>query len=353
MKEFPTIERSIWASPEPADFESGIAVRELSLDSLLNWIDAVSFFRLIGAPLPDDEHEILQTLAIHELIKPAAAESWSITNPGAILLANRLEEFHSLKHKAPRLICYQGNDRIQIKQRLTSGRGYASGFEEFINAVFDALSSEDTSEDAGKRPTAGMSELAVRELVTNALMHQDFSKPAAGPLIEVFEDRVEISNSGLPMVDTHRLVNAPSSTRNLKIASLMQEMGLTAGSGCGWQRIVSEAERYQMPAPLVETEGDTTRIVLFASRPLTQMDYLTRIRSVYFHACLKFANREHLTNSSLRDRFDIEHKNSAIASRLIKEAVEANAIAPYQAEIGRKHMRYVPYWAGSDKNSFI
>ena len=133
----------------------------------------------------------------------------------------------------------------------------------------------------------------------------------------------------------------------------MRQMNLATETGCGWDRIVAESERYGMPAPLPEIDEDTTRVVMLSPRALTDMDYSTRIWSVYQHACLKFANREHLTNGSLRQRFGIELKNSAIASRLIKEAVEAKVIVPYQAEIGRKHMRYIPNWADSDQNSFI
>ena len=113
----------------------------------------------------------------------------------------------------------------------------------------------------------------------------------------------------------------------------MRQMNLATETGCGWDRIVAESERCGMPAPLPEIDEDTTRVVMLSPRALTDMDYSTRIWSVYQHACLKFANREHLTNGSLRERFGIELKNSAIASRLIKEAVEAKVIVPYQAEL--------------------
>jgi len=45
------------------------------------------------------------------------------------------------------------------------------------------------------------------------------------------------------------------------------------------------------------------------------------VRACYLHACLKYVNREHLTNTSVRGRFGIEQQNIATASRLIKEAV--------------------------------
>ena len=52
-----------------------------------------------------------------------------------------------------------------------------------------------------------------------------------------------------------------------------------------------------------------------------------------------------MTNSSLRERFGIEDKNMAIASRIIKDALEANAIKPFDENQSRKYAKYLPFWA--------
>jgi len=44
-------------------------------------------------------------------------------------------------------------------------------------------------------------ELAVRELVANALIHQDYFITGAGPMVEIFDDRMEITNPGEPLID--------------------------------------------------------------------------------------------------------------------------------------------------------
>ena len=80
------------------------------------------------------------------------------------------------------------------------------------------------------------------------------------------------------------------------------------------------------------------------------MDKADRVRAVYLHACLRFVNREYLTNTSVRERFGIEPQNLAVASRLIREAVDAGVIVPYDADAAPKLMRYVPIWAGPDRN---
>jgi predicted HTH transcriptional regulator len=131
----------------------------------------------------------------------------------------------------------------------------------------------------------------------------------------------------------------------------MRRIGICEERGSGWDKVVDQTEFYQLPAPLPEATDDHTRVVLFAHRPLTKMDKADRIRAVYLHACLRYVNRENMTNTSVRERFGIEPQNSAAASRLIREAVEAEVVLPYDADAAPKLMRYVPFWAGSRGDS--
>lgn len=52
-----------------------------------------------------------------------------------------------------------------------------------------------------------------------------------------------------------------------------------------------------------------------------------------------------MTNSSLRDRFGILEKNSATASRIIREAMEDGLVKPYDLNQGKKYAKYLPHWA--------
>ena len=54
---------------------------------------------------------------------------------------------------------------------------------------------------------------------------------------------------------------------------------------------------------------------------------------------------DYVTNTSIRQRFGIEVRNSAKASRLIAESVEQGVIAPDDPTSAPKLMRYVPWWA--------
>ena len=190
-------------------------------------------------------------------------------------------------------------------------------------------------------------ELAIRELVANALIHQDLGVGGAGPMVELFDDRMEITNPGMPLVETDRFLDTPPKSRNEALASLLRRIGICEERGSGIDKVVFQTEFYQLPAPIFEAGGDSTRVILFAPRPLSEMQKADRIRACYLHSCLKRVGREYLTNSSVRTRFGIERKNAAQASRIIREAVEARQIVPHDSHAGRKLMKYVPWWAAA------
>ena len=122
-------------------------------------------------------------------------------------------------------------------------------------------------------------------------------------------------------------------------------MGICEERGSGVDKVVFQTELYQLPAPAFDVVGDSTRSTLFAPRPLTKMDQHDRIRAVYLHACLRYVQREFMTNTSLRERFGIDAKNSATASRLIKEALGSGGVRLQDPEAPPKLRRYVPWWA--------
>lgn len=350
LKDFPERERALWRIFDCMPFEKGIAAEHIPSDEVLQLLDYPAYFHLLKLPLPENRDGILKALADDSLVCPCDAGGWNITNLGAILFAKGLEDFHSLRRKAIRVIQYRGASRVETLKEHVGIKGYASDFEGLIGFINGVLPSNEVIEQALRKTVPRFPELAVRELVANALIHQDFFVTGVGPMVEMFEDRIEITNPGAPLVDTQRFVDTPPKSRNEVLASLMRRIGICEERGSGWDKVVFQTELYQLPAPLAEVTGDHTRVVLFAPRPLSQMDKADRVRAVYLHACLRFVNREYLTNTSVRERFGIEPQNLAVASRLIREAVDAGVIVPYDADAAPKLMRYIPVWAGPDRN---
>lgn len=351
LKDFPEKERTLWRIFDQTPFEDGNAAERVTDEKVLKLLDYPAYFDLMNIPLPENREGIMHALADDELIRADDAGGWNITNLGAILFAKHLSDFRTLRRKRMRIILYRGNSRIETIKEHIVDKGYTSSFEGLIDIINSLLPSNEEIRQALRKTVPMYPELAVRELVANALIHQDFFITGAGPMVEIFDDRMEISNPGIPLVSTERFLDSPPKSRNETLASLMRRMGICEERGSGIDKVVFQTEFYQLPAPFFEVKEETTISILFAPRLLAKMDKTDRVRACYLHACLKYVHREYLTNSSLRKRFGIEPKNSAKASRFIKEAVEMGEIVPHDPDAAPKMMKYVPWWAASDRKN--
>lgn len=345
LKDAPPRERDLWRALDETPFERRIAAERVSSDQLLKVLDYPAYFRLLDVPLPEGRKGILRALAEDEIIVSDEAGAWNVTNLGAVLFAASLSTFESVRRKAIRVIEYRGKDRIETHHEHIGGYGYAAGFSGLIEYINRRLPGNEEIGQAFRTEAKRFPPLAVRELVANALIHQDFSISGAGPTVEIFKDRIEITNPGEPLVETNRFLDSPPRSRNEGLASLMRRMGICEERGSGIDKVIFQTEFYQLPAPLFESVGQSTRVTLLGPIELSDMNAQDRIRACYFHACLKYVNREFVTNSTIRRRFGIEKQNAATASRLLNEARKAGVIRLYDPEAARAQRKYVPFWA--------
>ena len=346
LSEYPEKARLLWQALGSSSFESGIARHGLDAVEVLELLDYPAYFHLFKKPHPETRSGILESLHSSSLIAPDDMGRWAITNLGAVLFARNLDQFSSLSRKAVRVIRYSGNARIKTIKEQEVSRGYAAGFADLVKYIVDQLPENEIIGQALREVVPMYPELAIRELVANALIHQDFVISGAGPTVALFNNRIEISNPGRPLIDPSRFIDYEPRTRNEALGRAMRRVGICEERGSGWDKIGFEVELHGLPAPLVEATEDFTRVVLFAPKAFNEMDRSERIQAVYLHACLRYVARERMTNTSLRERFKIDRTNAAVASRLIREAIRDKVIALADPQVqGFAQRSYVPFWA--------
>ena len=344
LRGVPERERALWRVFDRNPFENRILCESLSTDEVLGLLDFPVYFHLLKLPLPQTPEKIAASLSKDRLIRRNSSGSWDILNFGAILLARSLEDFPTLERKAVRVIQYRGEGREETIREQVGKKGYAAGFEGLVDYVNTLLPSGEVIGTALRETVPQFPEIAIRELVANMLIHQDFSISGAGPMVEIFSNRIEISNPGESLIETDRFVDAPPRSRNETMAALMRRFGICEERGSGIDKVVFAIEFSQLPAPLFETPPGATRSVIFAYRDLKDLNDADRVRAVYLHACLRYVRREKTTNATLRQRFGIASPNAAVASRLLNEAVEAGVIAIEDPTAGKRSRSYLPFW---------
>jgi predicted HTH transcriptional regulator len=346
LRDHPEMERTLWGILSATSFEQGIALPYATSDQVLALLDYPNYFRMMKQPLPATREAILQRLLAETLIEEAGGDRYHITNIGAILFAASLTEFRGLARKALRVILYRGDNRVETLKEECGGKGYAVGFEETIRYINDQLPQNERIGQALRSSVHTYPELAIRELVANALIHQDFTVTGAGPTVEIFTDRIEITNPGRPLIDILRFIDEPPRSRNEALAAVMRRANICEERGSGIDKVISTVESTHLPAPDFRVTEHSTVAVLLGPRDFAEMDRQDRIRACYQHACLCYVSGKRMTNATLRQRLEIKASNYPMVSRIIHDALEANLIKPYvQGGRSRKDASYVPIWA--------
>lgn len=340
LKNHPEKERKIWNNLDRKNFEKNIAQESCTTQDVLNKLDYSKFFELTKQPIPSDTSLFIEQMAQHGLVKTTYSNNHDITNLGAILFANNLADFQSVKRKPVRVIQYKGTTSNERQKEYEAKNGYASDFENLINYINNQLPHNEVINKAFREEQKMYPEIAIRELVANALIHQDLTVTGTGPMIEIFDNRVEITNPGIPLIEVDRFIDHPPRSRNEDLASFMRQVKICEEAGNGIDRALIHIAMYQLPAPKFETYQNSTRVTLYAFKDLKNMSTDDKVRACYQMAVLLHLQDKKLTNESLRERFGIPKTNYPAASKIISEAMKRDLIK--EAD---KSKEYEPSWA--------
>jgi ATP-dependent DNA helicase RecG len=316
-----------------------------SSDEVISLLDTQIYFDLLKLPYPTMRSGVLDRLVKDGLIKTQNS-NWIITNLAAILLAKRLDAFSpAVARKAPRVVIYKGADKLYTQHDQPGIKGYAVAFESLLEFVYSAAPQNHFVEQVVREEIKMFPKQALRELIANALVHQDFLITGASVMIEMFSDRVEISNPGIPPISVDRFIDEYRS-RNELLADFMRRLGICEEKGSGIDKVITAAEYFQLPAPDFKVSESRTTVMLFAHQEFSDMNKSDRIRACYQHCCLLYVSNKRMSNQTLRERFKLSESGAATVSLIISAAKEAGFIKPDDSETNStRYARYLPFWA--------
>ncbi|MDP3654418.1 MAG: ATP-binding protein [Rhodoferax sp.] len=335
--------RKIFAEGQHGWLE-GVALKYVSAQDVIQLLDTQAFFDLLRLPYPTDQAGVLARLMDERLIERSAS-GFHILHMGAILLAKNMRQFPGISRKAARVIVYSGESKMQTLSDVTGEKGYAVGFVGLVQDVMGKLPQNEVIEGAIRKNVKLLPEVVVRELLANALIHQDVDLTGTSPVVEVFSNRVEISNPGEPIVPVNRFIDGYQS-RNERLADLMRRFGICEEKSSGIDRVIAAAELLQLPAPEFLASHKRTVVVIYGPRAFRDMNGSDRVRACYQHCVLQYVLRKQMTNQSLRERFGLSESSSNTVSQVITGTMEQGLIkTDPSAPDSRRYARYIPVWA--------
>ena len=345
LANFPEKERLLWRSFGKESFETEPATAGLTPDEVFDRLALSSYLRHTVHPRPKTVEALHERMAADRLLVKEEHGLFAVTRLGALAFAHELSGFPPIARKALRIIRYVGKSRLRAEKEFLWNQGYATDFEGLVRLIKALLPSREIIGEAFRREEPVYPEVILRELLMNALIHQDFRLSGCGPVLEIFDDRVEITSPGRPLVDIDRLIDTQPRTRNVELSGLMRRMDLCTGSGAGIDRAADAAEEAKLPALAFDAVGDHFKAVITARKPFRELTLEDRLRICRQHCDLQYAKGEAMTLATLRGRLGVEPSNVGAVRRIVEEALVRQQIKLLNPGAAPRNRSYLPYWA--------
>jgi len=342
LRDFPQKEKKIWEGGQKA-LEKIVVKEKLTVEQVLSLLSVETYFDMMKLPLPTDAKGIIDRMLAEKIIIQDEV-GYSITELGVLLFAKHLTDFDDLRRKIVRVVVYKGKNKLDIVREQSFDAGYAISFQNMVEWINGQLPANEEIGQALRSSITMYPKIAIREIVANMLVHQDFSEKGF-PIVEIFADRIDVSNPGQPIISVERFIDEYNS-RNSSLADLMRRLGICEELGSGLDKAVAAIELFQLPPLRFMVQESRTTVSLFAYRKYADLDRQERIYACYQHACLMYVTNDKMTNLTLRNRLGIDKRNYPMASRIIKDALNAGKIKEEITENkSRNNKGYIPFWA--------
>ena len=325
------------------NFEIDVARGNLSISEVLEYLDVDILYDLIEKQKPNSNLEVMSLLREFRFVNILNTGKYDITNLGALLLAKRIREFDNVKRKAVRVLIYEGNDNTFPAREQIGGKGYIVGFEGLIKFIMKYMPIEEYYDGIIRKSRPIFPILSIRELVANAIIHQDLNL-TGGPIVSIFDNKIEISNPGKPVVEKERFIDTPPFSRNENLAAAMHRVGICEERGSGYDKVIKYIEEKNLLAPEITVSENMTLVVLKKHKTFDEMSKDELIEIVYSHACFNYVNNKITNNTSLRTRLNLSEDERYKVSRVFQMAIDRGVIKEKQGT-GPKNREYLPVWA--------
>ena len=185
----------------------------------------------------------------------------SYTNAGIIFFRDNRQ---NVRFDFLHVICvlYKGKDKIDVIDAKHLTGCIMENIDDAIVFLKRNLRERYEIKTVRRKNILELPEDALREAVTNAVCHRDYFEHGARVMVEIFDDRVEITNpGGAPKGVTRDNFGSISVARNPVIASLLHRADYIEQMGTGIKRMTSAMEAAGLKAPIFQMEGYFFKVI--------------------------------------------------------------------------------------------
>jgi len=261
---------------------------------------------------------MLQNLSLAKMDR----KKLQITKAGILFFAKEPSKF--IRHHEVTCVLYKGKNKEYILERKDFKANLSKCVEEAMVFFRRHLKNEYEIKELRRKELWDVPLTVLREAMLNAVIHRDYNEPGASILVDVYEDRIEISNPGSwpTSLDRSRFGKF-SYRRNPVIADIFQRMDEVEKVGSGIRRMREQCKRNGNPEPIFDFEGG-----------FFSVEFLKRK--------IKKGEGKHLSTTQVPLKYHSSITQVDIQGKLIsfcKEPRSISAMLEHLAMKSRKHFR--------------
>jgi len=187
-------------------------------------------------------------------------EKLTVNNTGVLFFIRNPRKY--IPNNAIHCVLYKGNKKVNIIDKKTFDDDIITNIEETISFLKRHLNLAFNITESRRMEQLEIPEVVLREAVVNAVTHRDYFEKGADVMIEIFDNRVEISNpGGLAKGLKEEDFGKKTLARNPLIASLLSRARYIEKLGTGVPRIREKMKEKGLPEPVFQFDAFFTVIL--------------------------------------------------------------------------------------------
>jgi predicted HTH transcriptional regulator len=130
-----------------------------------------------------------------------------------------------------------------------------------------------------------------------------------------------------------------------QLAQMMLQLDMCERRGSGYDRATDAIAQMKLPAYKAQSGDDFTRVTIYPKKKGSEMTREERIQVCYQHACLLYEDGLSINNQIVRERFNLNTKQSVMASRILSDTLESGLIKMKNPETeSKRYTSYIPFY---------
>ncbi len=186
-----------------------------------------------------------------------------IINAAILFFAKNVQKH--IDHASIRCVLFKGIDKRYILGNKEMTGNLVEQYEEALKYLISKLNLRydiENQQGGPRKEVLEIPETVFREALANSICHRSYYEKGAVIMVEIYDDRVEISNpGGLISTITQQEFGTKSFSRNPVVFGLMQRIDIVEKVGSGIKRMRDAMKEANLIEPIFEIGGFFTVIL--------------------------------------------------------------------------------------------